>query len=478
MSALSKPLPKPKLDATTLVWRVRAETLQLNLDRVDLQWRSLPGLRAEFADLDSALDQLSAAASATSSQIYDWYRRSNDRTSPSITGDEFMQAITDIDRGLIQRLKAVRDSVCAVRSKSFLIEEESIATTAGKRLKGDGEVVKEQLNASSVRTPTKDDWLRFQRAEEASNAIFHECIDVLGGMVLRDAQFDTTLWQLADELLATYQQSAKDAGRVRAIPKVVQTVVTRLERVVRLWVPHWSIWALPFTAHEFWHVAASLGIWDKLREHLDPEEHSKDPALNTCLADAFATYTIGPAYAYAAVTLLLNPSAPYEPTWGCDECRAQAIFCMLEQMNHEKSEDDDKPSFLEPRCALEQAWRAAKQQAGVAPQPAKDHRDRVRAMVEALWRALFDQGCSTITLQQWRDLRNLAPLLLAGDLRQIALPASTEARDILNAGWLVRLDRTMKLEKLTDRVNQLLGILRETSPAAGNQFQVSLAGRP
>ena len=96
-------------------------------------------------------------------------------------------------------------------------------------------------------------------------------------------------------------------------------------------------------------------------------------------------------------------------------------------------------------------------------------------MVEALWRARFDQGCSTITLQQWRDLRNffLAPLLLAGDLRQIALPASTEARDILNAGWLVRLDRTMKLEKLTDRVNQLLGILRETPPAAGNQ-----AGRP
>ena len=102
-----------------------------------------------------------------------------------------MQAIADIDRGLIQRLKAVRDSVCAVRSKSFLIEEELIATTAGKRLKGDGEVVKEQLNASSVKTPTKDDWLRFQQAEEASNGIFHECIDVLGGMVLRDAQFDT-----------------------------------------------------------------------------------------------------------------------------------------------------------------------------------------------------------------------------------------------------------------------------------------------
>ena len=76
---------------------------------------------------------------------------------------------------------------------------------------------------------------------------------------------------------------------------------------MRLWVPHWSIWALPFTAHEFWHVAASLGIWDKLREHLDPEEHCSDPALDTCLADAFATYTIGPAYAYAAVTLLLNP---------------------------------------------------------------------------------------------------------------------------------------------------------------------------
>src|SRR4051794_21842482 len=139
----------------------------------------------------------------------------------------------------------------------------------------------------------------------------------------------------------------------------------------------------------------------KVDEQLPSGEDYKDVSLQTCLGDAFATYTIGPAYAYAALTLLLNPIAPYgpvlnptapgEPAWGSDECRAQAIFCMLEQMNKNKSPDDGQASFLEPRLDLESAWRAAKAQAGVPLQPEQDHIDRVRAIVQALWQALHDQ---------------------------------------------------------------------------------------
>lgn len=161
------------------------------------------------------------------------------------------------------------------------------------------------------------------------------------------------------------------------------------------------------------------------------------------LADAFATFTTGPAYACAELVLRLDPAAPAQPERPPDSDRAAMILAILQQMG----DPGGPPPFAEFGQKLQGYWQAALE--GVDP----DGRTR-RSLDPPLdaGRVLtrFRQGVirprqAEYSKSDWQLAQQLGDSWLSALQRQreLALPADPGAyrlRDALNAAWHSRLD--------------------------------------
>ena len=269
--------------------------------------------------------------------------------------------------------------------------------------------------------------------------------------------------------------------------------------IVRFRYPEWTLWALPFVVHEVWHIALAAKFNVSLNNEIEFASRS-EVNVQLCLADAFATYTIGPAYAYAAITLLLDPGRPE------DEARVSAILSVLRA--NEAPDDGGGATETYPMIAseLRQAWDAAKRQAGASfppiteedadllssllkdevrgkrsrsfstvmdelrkkwyaegrrggtsfePTPAAD--DSIRRLVSSLCNALRRKGYPSFAIDQWHpllDWRDRYHQLNWAAAPQ--LPDDADLRHLLNAAWLARVDPRRPIERdITDSTMQL-----------------------
>jgi hypothetical protein len=147
---------------------------------------------------------------------------------------------------------------------------------------------------------------------EQNQSIFSDYVDFLGGLALRDKGWDNSICQIADELISScgnlLQAKMWDA---LTIPSSHGAVT--LARIIRMGFPEWNIWGLPLAAHELGMVAVCVD--DTLVTYIDLQSNGDEQVqrqLQLCLADAFATCTMGPAYACAALLLRFNPRLAYE----------------------------------------------------------------------------------------------------------------------------------------------------------------------
>src|SRR5262249_55495130 len=136
-----------------------------------------------------------------------------------------------------------------------------------------------------------------------------------------------------------------------------------------------------------------------------------EPRFNDCLGDAFATYTMGPAYAFFAILLLLDPSSPF--TFGtdnvADDVRVHAICEMLEYMNSNEAELKNPP-YTDVRKELSAAWSDAISQTGAKPEIDEEKQlsiDKGRAgyLVKALWKTLKASGYPPFTVDVWDEIK-------------------------------------------------------------------------
>jgi hypothetical protein len=201
----------------TLLLRLRSESLKHNLGRVHQLWKDLPELRKDLAAVNATVVESKAAVLEN---VRELLRVHEAGLSGSIDPNTLFDAIGRLQKNVLARFAGLQKEIQSVRSKSFLVEEKSIGEQAGEALKQRADTVVSALTRLTADRPNKSDWAKFGKAEKTSADIFHECIDMLGGMVLRDAQFDASLWHLADELLGTYEPRPKlaDEGKIRALP--------------------------------------------------------------------------------------------------------------------------------------------------------------------------------------------------------------------------------------------------------------------
>jgi hypothetical protein len=300
-------------------------------------------------------------------------------------------------------------------------------------------------------------WAAYARVQAASEDIFRECLDLLGGLALRDRIQDERICRIADDYI---KELANDTGRSQSfsIPGLEVRLSSTLRRVVTMQFPEWTLWTLPLVAHEYAHVVIEESGLRTFADTLT-QERAADPAnrdgahrrVRIALADALATLLAGPAYAYAALLLRLNPlRAPAGEV--SDQERATTILAVLREMNTGPATDPPPHGKIVDR--LETYWRESVSAAlGPADEPPAEgvlllDPDRVRKAfrkyIPAHKTALYEGRHSNraISLSDaWQEQ------MKGGGALTAPVPGDREhIREALNAVWRARVAATSELE--------------------------------
>jgi hypothetical protein len=201
-----------------------------------------------------------------------------------------------------------------------------------------------------------DAWARYIGVYAKSQQVFRACMELMGGLALRDKLLDERIYQFADELIASCAEAMLRYGWL-TVPAQQEALSRTLARVIHLRFPEWTLWSLPLTAYEYGHVALdempelSGFVHEEARRLLDlppgtrlddddprlPRLARAEHQLRVLMNDAFATYVVGPAYACAAILLRLDPvvASAQEHVHPADARRADVVLGMLDRMDAE-----------------------------------------------------------------------------------------------------------------------------------------------
>lgn len=334
------------------------------------------------------------------------------------------------------------------------------------------EIEKLRRRLASGATNERAAWPSYQLLRTRSELVFRECLDLLGGLALRDRSTDDQICQLADELI--YECAQPSFKVVASMPSLAEDIgdslTTTLRRVASIRFPDWTLWTVPLVAHEYAYVMTE--VEDVLRTHVSGQAtiwaaaHGPDPGASSVadelrlrtanyarvlLADAFATFAMGPSYACSALLLRLDPASAVHRYRPSDATRARMILGVLGEMNQlSMGAYDDILKFLTER------WG---EMALLAPPPDIDAPEDVLIpeAVSAYLHKKFKYKRTGYTSQGWAAARDWAREWESDLIKRkpLALPSGRGAistlRDALNAVWDCRAWITMTTKTPDDR---------------------------
>jgi hypothetical protein len=457
--------------ATTLILKIRAEALRANLDNMKSHLENMPDPRKDLAKVEGYLVTTRKSLGEIHSAVYE-SRIALESESCTPKNTESLSKAQQQLAVIIENMRETGSLIESMRKKFYRIQETDIGKSIEKDLSAKTDpriqaLIEIETGLEQSGTNLQQLWKLFaDEVIEINQSIFEQYIEFLGGLALRDSGFDTGISRLADELLRTYS-TKKNPDPMLAIPTRQQAVAMTLARIIRVTFPDWTIWALPATAYEFWHVMArkdlNSALTFALRSATGNGTDAVDLRFDECLGDAFATYTMGPAYAYFAIFLLLDPEFPFKcgDSDVAADARAHCIFEMLRRMDSKESPLD--PPYAKVRQELESAWRNAITQIGAQPKSdeeenrVKADKIRISILTDALWKTLNKSTSPPFTVDVWNEIRAWVDPLLENNVDAIKVPQGAELRHVLNAAWMARVDsaRDLKLDVITAAANDL-----------------------
>jgi hypothetical protein len=324
-----------------------------------------------------------------------------------------------------------------------------------------------QRKLGSSTAERADIWDDYENlAYRDGETLFGEYVDFIGGLALRNTGIDHGVCQMADDLIGRlYLIGSTEIFHSMTLPTRRVESRKTIARIIRMGFPEWTVWAVPLGVHEFGHVVINAN--PELHELIATATAQErwtflPPALDTYLADAFATGAMGPAYACATVLLRLDPccldrDARQQGELTCqaaspDSRRAYVILKTLELMA------ETTASYEGVRSMLLDDWRKTlgafdlKFELG-AEEPQLD------ACAEVMWGFLKERSSQVIyrptryeESAAW-SVRSLAASASVGDGDEAhdgaaapgggpALPDLQQitVRDVLNMAWRERLE--------------------------------------
>ena len=398
-------------------------------------------------------------------------------------------------------------------------------------------------------------WHDYTRLYQDCQEIFRETLELIGGLALRDKYDDERLFIFADELIHVCAKTTLNQPSL-TVPAQEEALSMTVGRIVRLRFPDWSIWTLPFVAHEFGHVvieekeglrdlvadevatlmqqepiyrllsdediekaeerangyklcsteefAAILydafnvfpqtedfqqGLAQLGREHLITLMASKITSyahqIEELVADAFATYNMGPAYACSALLIRFNPALAYQDTLEHpgDAKRARVIIEMLKMLNQE--EKGRSRASVGPYDAvieeLENIWGELLARARPEGELSGEAEAYLAELTGRIWQCFDDEYFiegrypkNYRDQEGWETARRWAELWSERleERRRLEAPdvqTTSKLRDALNAAWCCRLDYPDRVREITDVTLELCEAIIEKRMTGGAQ---------
>lgn len=334
--------------------------------------------------------------------------------------------------------------------------------------------------AVSAGTSGPAEWRQYIELRQASQDLCRDSLELIGGLALRDKLLDQEICQLTDELILSCSENMITISSTSlTIPAHLELPPRMLRRVVRMRFSEWTIWTLPLAAYEFGLIAIEevpelqSFCTKQAEEAAQTGQAAADgtPAdgdrlqqvlrhIKILMADAFATYTLGPAYACPALLLEFSPipGGPGLEAGPSGAQRAAMVLSILERMGQSENPDDGN-AFAFVLKELRKWWEVIQQPAGdtegIMLDPAEvldifsmelhEVRPQVRYPTALLNQSIY--GGWPVAGQWQEHWRNE----LAQRTGRLTIPetvrATSKLRDGLNAAWLARL--RMPAEDLT-----------------------------
>lgn len=419
------------------------------------------------------------------------------------------------------------------------IPEESVRTVIGlfgrliSPLKQDLVSVKELINQGRH----EQAWELLREMQRQSTRLISEAQSFLGGMAIRRTALDQGMSDKALLLAQTFSERtgfswspavAFGPSVVDDCPESFLVAIDAGDDLIRMPIPRWDIWHLPLVAHDFayWLVKQSrvkefdVFIADqiKLAQRINHDDNPPAPKEVSCLlpelrealaarrqildvaafqkqsgptlelyylrqkvhlwhliADALATYLMGPAYAHALVFLALNPTNPliegasanknaavrsrFLPS---DARRAAIALYTLKRMSDEAKTDLYTDGLYDSEWKLlTSVWERALEVANFR----EDYRELSLDMVDwhqAIYNALGVNFNSLPgeTAAQWQEGRNkVVPMLQNGT----KAGSKISLESVIHGAWWCRSRYPDRTSRLSRDCTQLL----EGAPSQG-----------
>jgi hypothetical protein len=415
---------------------------------------------------------------------------------------------------LLARLSVLDQNLASARDHEWLkteLEQVDVAdevwdgldATVGRQARGHTtsiEDLRNRLREAEDMSPADKElavisaWTDYGKLQQESQDLFGEFLEFIGGLAFRSRRLDERICNVADELIqACSKDTIGDPWQSVTVPAPREAIKKTLAAIIRLRFPERTIWTLPFAAHEFGHVLVDedpdlqrfvdkyARLWraqqvrfGRGRGRPMSMAHARH-YLDELLADAFATYYMGPAYAAAAVHLRFDPTTAQreDEEYPSDLKRARVVLSMLERMN---GDVPIKPvgNVLD---RLRDDWGTVCRLCG-GPRLAaaeEDRLDQLAGAAHAEFRRVLRSSAEYPAAghsgwlvavrwqEQWHEKVTKRQTLSVTD----DITRTSKLRDALNAAWLFRILHPAEVREATTPALQLCeAIIRERKGTA------------
>lgn len=297
------------------------------------------------------------------------------------------------------------------------------------------------LTDADQATETPDGWVRLRAAQAKVSFLAKDTIAFTEGALLRRDIAGGGFCALADKLLDRFNGLEKKLNWNGFTILGETAYLGWVGEVVRLRFPGTSTWHLPVAAHEFGHYANPMlhfkvrdgsytGYRYPVAEYLDSQwkPTSQKPWFHAheLLADIFAVYAVGAAYAYCVLFLHTDPAAlrsdtTTHPSWN------DRFWVIIETLRRIELHGGVTPPVSND---VAQRWEVKLSVSAGDKQPDEE---RLRELVDFYY-PLLDENLRGVRYSTFNQAQqSVLPLQQGEPLHEATIP------DILNAAWLARL---------------------------------------
>jgi hypothetical protein len=361
---------------------------------------------------------------------------------------DWIERLTELPEALTKAYGRASAVTAELRTARHSMERvdldlETLTNSLGSRCLQLGAEVADLRNRLKDGHDPREVWIAYEKTlDNGCQELFADYVDFLGGLTLRDTCLDDNVCAITDTLLKEIPARVKHL----AVPARRPTLASALHGLVKLGFPEWTIWSIPLVGYETGLMHAEQMLGGQVIEHTrDLLPGRSGTARQTLFAEAYAAYTVGPAYGCAAMLLRFQPNhdVPSELA-PSDVERAAVILGVLRHIN------DNSAGFRDVVDRTREYWQEAVTHLGGEAAVDKAMTE-LRPFAQAVADRLGAGETAGFDARQWTVVGELATLLRGQLQPGSRAPKGVDVRVLLNGAWTARLTDPMD-RRLPDHV--------------------------